>query len=202
VKIWRVDPSDLSPASSPTKSTTEIEPQLTLRGHTGTITRLVVAGSKNLLYSSSLDSSIRVWAIPDAKLPTYVAYDSSRSRGELVGHTDGVWDIALMRDDALLASCGSDGTVKVWNLAGPGPGKLKSSWGYNGVGSDESTGQEVIGASSLEPIKSDLKKLAVAFRDGIVKIFDVDSGVQTTVLQAEGSTGANFRFPTAPVLMV
>ncbi|KII93010.1 hypothetical protein PLICRDRAFT_376848 [Plicaturopsis crispa FD-325 SS-3] len=46
------------------RSTTEVEPQLTLRSLSTAITRLIHAPSKQPLYSVSLDSSIRVWALP------------------------------------------------------------------------------------------------------------------------------------------
>lgn len=176
-----------------TRATTEVEPQLTLRGHTAPITTLLHSPSKHLLYSASLDSSIRIWAVPPASHTTYAPYDGARARGELVGHTDAVWGLALLRDETLLVSCGAEGVVKVWDVGG-GSGALKLSWGYAGLDS-ESEGEgaeeaeETPGASALEAIKSDLKKVAVGYQNAVIKVFDVDSGKQLIRLHSDASQG-------------
>ncbi|OBZ75399.1 Striatin-3 [Grifola frondosa] len=92
VKIWRVDGGSL--ASTATRPTTEVEPQLTLRGHSAAITRLVHSPSKGLLYSASLDSSIRIWALP--------RHRTRRTRRMI-----------LRAHASTLISCGAEGTVKV-----------------------------------------------------------------------------------------
>ena len=167
----------------------EVEPQLTLRGHTSAITSLVHSPSKRLLYSASLDSSIRVWSLPAAGHTTYAPYDASRAIGELVGHTDAVWGLALLRDENLLVSCGAEGSVKVWEVgSSSGVGSLKLSWGFNGLDSEEET-SETPGATCLEPIKSDLKKVAVGYSNSVTKIFDVDTGKQLLTLQPDLSEG-------------
>lgn len=176
VKIWRMDVASLT--SSAARPSTEIEPQLTLRGHSAAVTRLVYSASKGLIYSASLDSSIRIWALPTPSHTTYAPYDESRMRGELVGHTDAVWDLALLRDENTLVSCGAEGSVKVWDVsASSGGGLLRLSWGFNGLeGQDEAHDGDVPGATSIEALKTDLKKLAVAFQNAVVKIFDVENG--------------------------
>lgn len=171
---------------------TEIEPQLTMRGHSAPITKLLYSPSRHLLYSASLDATVRVWSVPNPAHTPYAPYDNSRQKAVLEGHTDAVWDLALVRDETLLVSCGADGTVKVWDVSGPTP-SLKLTWGYNGIGSDDETRpQEVVAATALEAIKTDLRTLAVAFRDGVIKLFDLDSGrevdkLQNTLSNGEGS---------------
>ncbi|KAH8108463.1 WD40 repeat-like protein [Phellopilus nigrolimitatus] len=208
VKIWRMDVVGL--ASSATRGTVEVEPQLTLRGHTSAVTALVHSPSRRLLYSASLDSSIRVWALPPASHTTYAPYDVARNRGELVGHTDAVWGLALIRDESVLVSCGAEGAVKVWDIgAASGVGSLKLSWGYNGLESEEEDPVETPGATCLEAMKSDLKKVAVGYTNAVVKVFDVDSGKQLLALQnetgAEGSGSAQVNsitsHPTMPMLV-
>ena len=171
---------------------TEVEPQLTLRGHSAAITRLVHAPSKGLLYSASLDSSIRIWALPSQNHTTYAPYDASRSRGELIGHTDAVWDLALARDESTLISCGAEGAVKVWDVSGPsGGGSLRLSWTYNGLDSHsdlESESNDLPGATAVEAIKTDLKKVAVAYQNSIIKIFDIETGKEVSRLQGEGKS--------------
>lgn len=182
------------------RTATDIEPQLTLRGHTGSVTSLVHSPGKRVLYSASLDSSIRVWSLPPASHTTYAPYDSSRVRGDLVGHTDAVWGLALIRDETLLISCGAEGAVKVWDVsATSGLGPLKLTWGYNGLDSEEgeATDEEQAekpGATSLEAIKSDLRQVAVAYTNAVIKIFDIDTGKQLIRLQPEASSGMPFSF--------
>jgi striatin 1/3/4 len=179
----------LSPSS---RATTEVEPQLTLRGHSAAITRLIHSPSKQLLYSASLDLSIRIWALPTQSHTTYAPYDETRSRGELVGHTDAVWDLALVRDESTLISCGAEGAVKVWDVSGPsGGGSLKLSWGWNGVehGDDMHENPDAPGATSVEAIKTDLKKVAVAYQNAIVKVFDIESGKEVLRLESDMTYG-------------
>ncbi|CCM03841.1 uncharacterized protein FIBRA_05990 [Fibroporia radiculosa] len=191
VKIWRVDVAGL--ASSASRPTTEVEPQLTLRGHSAAITRLVHAPSKQLLYSASLDSSIRIWALPPSSHTTYAPYDATRARGELIGHTDAVWDLALVRDESTLISCGAEGAVKVWDVSGPsGGGSLRLTWSYDGLDPQEDslTESDAPGATAVEAIKTDLKKVAVAYQNAMIKIFDIESGKELARMQAESEEGA------------
>ncbi|RDB21478.1 Striatin-3 [Hypsizygus marmoreus] len=189
VKIWRVDVAGL--ASSAARATTEVEPQLTLRGHSAAITRLIHAPSKGLLYSASLDSSIRVWALPAPSHTTYAPYDETRARGELIGHTDAVWDLALVRDESTLISCGAEGTVKVWDVSGPsGGGSLKLTWGWGGLENADELHHEdstIPGATAVEALKADLKKVAVAYQNAVVKIFDIETGKELSRLQSDMS---------------
>ncbi|KAH9829146.1 WD40 repeat-like protein [Rhodofomes roseus] len=208
VKIWRVDVAGL--ASSASRPTTEIEPQLTLRGHSAAITRLVHAPSKQLLYSASLDSSIRIWALPPSSHTTYAPYDATRARGELIGHTDAVWDLALVRDESTLISCGAEGAVKVWDVSGPsGGGSLKLSWSFDGLDAGEPQNEgDAPGATAVEAIKTDLKKVAVAYQNAVIKIFDIENGKELVRLQTEPaedgiSSQANniVSHPTMPLLI-
>lgn len=172
-----------------------MEPQLTLRGHSASITRLVHSPSKHLLYSASLDSSIRVWALPTAAHTTYAPYDSTRARGELIGHTDAVWDLALARDESTLISCGAEGSVKVWDVSGPsGGGSLKLSWSYDGLdapaeGELSPDNNDAPGATAVEAIKTDLKKVAVGYQNAVIKVFDIETGKEVMKLQAEDTSG-------------
>ncbi|KAF8556896.1 WD40 repeat-like protein [Imleria badia] len=188
VKIWRMDVASL--ASSTARLTTESEPQLTLRGHSAAITRLVHSPTHQLLYSASVDSSIRVWALPSPSHTTYAPYDESSSRGELIGHTDAVWDLALVRDESTLVSCGAEGTVKVWDVSGPGAGSLRLSWGYSGSEREDTDVEnenenEDPGATAVEAIQTDLKKVAVAYQNAVVKIFDIETGKEVSRLATD-----------------
>ncbi|KAH7097545.1 WD40 repeat-like protein [Auriculariales sp. MPI-PUGE-AT-0066] len=205
IKIWRMDVAGL--AASNARNSTEVEPQLTLRGHSAPITKLVHSPSRHLLYSASLDATIRVWSVPPPSHTTYAPYDHSRQRALLVGHTDAVWDLALVRDESLLVSCGADGTVKVWDVTAANP-ILRLTWGYNGIGA-EVDNTPVVAATALEAIKTDLRILAVAFQDGVIKLFDLDTGREVDKLRNQlsndgGSTSQINKLishPTMPLLV-
>ena len=186
VKIWRMDAAQLASANA--GRTVELEPQVTLRGHSAPITSLAIAPHHGIVYSASLDSTIRVWAIPPPQHTTYSPYEAATSQGELVGHTDAVWGVALLREGSILVSCGADGMVKVWDVGTSRPGSLRLSWGYGGVGVDVASGSsetDVIGATAVEAVKTNLKWVAVAYRNGVVKIFEVETGKEVATLESE-----------------
>ena len=180
-----------TPCNLSARPSTEIEPQLTLRGHSAAITRLIYSVSKGLLYSASLDSSIRIWALPSPSHTTYAPYDDTRIRGELVGHTDAVWGLALLRDENTLVSCGAEGSVKVWDVSSSsGGGSLRLTWGFNGLESqDETQDSNSPGATAIEALKTDLKKVAVAYQNAVVKIFEVETGKELLRLPSDTSYG-------------
>ncbi|KAG9093149.1 hypothetical protein FS749_014983 [Ceratobasidium sp. UAMH 11750] len=209
IKIWRLDPSALTSNPRQIQQSTDIEPQLNLRGHTAPITCLV-ASQRGLLFSASMDASIRIWAFPPESLQPYAPYDPSYFRGELIGHTDVVWGLALVRDGTWLASGGADGMVKVWEVSDAG-GNLRLSWGYNGTEDQIPEGQEeeVVPVVAVEGIKSDLRKVAVAYANCVVKVFDIETGKELAKLGAnetydgtpETQINAIASHPTMPLLV-
>ena len=144
-----------------------------------------------------MDSSIRIWSLPPQSHTTYAPYDGSRAIGELIGHTDAVWDLALVRDDNTLISCGAEGAVKVWEITATG-GNLKFSWSYNGLNDNgeeikvEGDPEDTPGATAVEAVKMDLKKVAVAYQNTVVKIFDVETGKEEMKLQPDIVAGKCF----------
>ncbi|KAM5539135.1 hypothetical protein V8D89_007358 [Ganoderma adspersum] len=158
VKIWRVDVASL--ASSASRPTTEVEPQLTLRGHSAAITRLVHSPSKGLLYSASMDSSIRIWALPAPRAHHVRA-------------------------------------VRLY----AGTGRANRPHGRCG---------DLPGATAIEAIKTDLKKVAVAYQNAVIKIFDIETGKELSKFQinpVEGDdsisaqTNSIVSHPTMPLLI-
>ncbi|KAJ1307747.1 hypothetical protein OPQ81_001834 [Rhizoctonia solani] len=204
VKIWRLDPASLTSNSRQAQLSVDIEPQLTLRGHTAAVTCLV-ASPRGLLFSASMDASIRIWAFPPESLQPYAPYDPSYSRGELVGHTDVVWGLALVRDGTWLASGGADGMVKIWEITETG-GNLRLSWGYNGTDAES---EETISVVAVEGLKHDLRKVAVAYANCIVKVFDIENGKELARLATDetydGTSATQINaiasHPTMPLLV-
>ena len=147
-----------------------------------------------------MDATIRVWALPPASHTTYASFDSSRLRGELIGHTDAVWGLTLVRDESTLISCGAEGSVKVWDVSGQLGGTLKLSWGYTGVQADPEKHEDSPGASAVEAIKVDLKKIALAYQNATIKIFDIENGSELTLIQLQPSSGESSSVSCEPVL--
>jgi striatin 1/3/4 len=143
-----------------------------------------------------------VWAIPPKEREPYAPYEPSLNLLRLEGHTDGVWDICLLGgtspDKEVLASASADGTVKVWDVspsrASEEGGDLKLSWTARGT---DYTAEEEGGATtkgklsptSLALCQSDMTKLAVAYRDSLVRIFDTETGKLVLTLQSNEGYG-------------
>ena len=99
----------------------------------------------------------------------------------------------MVRDESTLISCGAEGIVKVWDVSGPsGGGSLKLTWGWFGLeGEDETHHEEpdTPGATAVEALKSDLKRVAIAYQNAVVKIFDIESGKELSRLDSDISYG-------------
>ena len=102
----------------------------TCRGHASEITDLACSRDDALLASASdQEGYIRTWGFGQGQHPP--SPHPSPPRGccpvghpvaVLSGHTGSVSNLAFCESrDALLLSCGFDGTVRVWNAAASGP---------------------------------------------------------------------------------
>ena len=178
---------------------------MTYRGHTAPITSLCISGANERIYSASLDSTVQIWALPSRgdNRDTYAPFDASFNLGRLEGHTDGVWDVCLLGgsspDTEVLASASADGTVKIWDVSpGNSQSSLKLSWtaqGTDGQMSDEANSGSGKGKgraipTSLALCQTDMTKLAVAYTDAIVRIFDTETGKLVMTLQSSEGYGA------------
>ncbi|MBE9159891.1 pentapeptide repeat-containing protein [Nodosilinea sp. LEGE 06152] len=90
-----------------------------LQGHTDWVWNIAFSPDGQWLASASLDSTLRLWSIPDGQ-PIHV----------LEGHTHDVYGLAISADSQLLVSTGKDYTVRLWNLQGGQ--NLKTLRGYIG----------------------------------------------------------------------
>lgn len=83
----------------------------------------------------------------------------------------------------------------MWDVSGPsGGGSLKLSWSYDGLDSTaegelDAESSDKPGATAVEAIKTDLKKVAVAFANAVIKVFDIETGKEVMKLQAEATQG-------------
>jgi striatin 1/3/4 len=106
-----------------------------------------------------------------------------------------------VRDECTLISGGAEGAVKVWDVSDPsGRGSLRLSWTYNGVDYDGEESDGLPGVTAVEAIKVDLKKVAVAYQNATIKIFDVVHGKELAVLHGDSGSGklrSSCAFPTS-----
>lgn len=171
--------------------------------------------------------------MPPRDRDTYAPFDSNLNVTRLEGHTDGVWDVCLVStagsygsmngtssgadaNKEILASASADGTVKIWDVSPQRDGSsnmtsggaLKLSWTAGGTeGSEETTSKPV--PTSLALCQTDMTKLAVAYQDGRVRLYDTETGKLVLLLQAveaangEGSAQVNriVSHPTLPMLI-
>ncbi|KAL5040121.1 hypothetical protein BDV3_002495 [Batrachochytrium dendrobatidis] len=188
VKMWSVRNNDYP----------DIEPMHTFRGHKDVVTTLAVSEEGDRVYSAGGDATICMWQIPQLDMPLYPAYNSKLKQHIYVGHSDMIWDLRLhpmQSQTSLLASASADGTVKLWDTTLANP-SLKTTLWYHGT-ANRSVKSGLTGQSA--PISNkeyetptitswthtDLTKLIVGYRNGVVKLFDIETG--TEVLQFEAS---------------
>jgi striatin 1/3/4 len=87
--------------------------------------------------------------------------------------------------------------VKIWDVSGPsGGGSLKLTWGWAGLESSDEGPEDSCapGATAVEALKTDLKRVAVAYQNAVVKVFDIESGKEISRLATDMSYGESPRF--------
>ncbi|ORX54069.1 WD40 repeat-like protein [Hesseltinella vesiculosa] len=152
---------------NPLKKTHEdLDAIATYRGHSHLITKVAIDGEQGRFYSSSLDSTIRVWRLPPDSHTAFSPVDSSLYITTLIGHTDAIWDFQLSPSSPLLASAAADGKVKVWNTTGTAD-LLKHSW---------QAGDQHVMPTSVDFCRTDGRKVMVAKTDASIQIYDVETG--------------------------
>lgn len=78
-----------------------------LRGHSAELSNCVWNFPSNLIATSSLDSTARLWDLRH-----------SDCFFEITGHHDEVLDLAFDYSGKRLATCSSDCTAKIWDVSG------------------------------------------------------------------------------------
>ncbi|KAL1956316.1 hypothetical protein VTO42DRAFT_7399 [Malbranchea cinnamomea] len=78
-------------------------------GHTGNITAIACSNNGKILASADDQGSIFLWDLAPGKL-------LKRMRGHGKG---GIWSLSWSAESTVLVSGGADGTVRVWDVAGP-----------------------------------------------------------------------------------
>jgi len=169
-KLWNLDF-----LGNTKKSMIDIDPIYTYRGHMGPV--LSVDMSDDICYTGGLDSTVRSWKIPSKNIELYSKYDPSIKQHTFEGHTDAVWCVKshpLRNQYHLLSSGSSDGTVKLWDTESH---ELKSTLDYNGLLSDRIKETES-NPTYIDWLNIDLSKIIISYQNSIVKLFDIEKGVE------------------------
>ncbi|GAB4377904.1 MAG: NB-ARC domain-containing protein [Elainellaceae cyanobacterium] len=115
IRLWS---NYLSPNRSSKPSIINASAKL-LQGHVDWVWNIAFSPDGQWLASASLDSTLRLWKIPDGQ-PIHI----------FEGHTHDVFGLAISADSQWLVSTGKDYTVRLWNLQG---GQNLKTWrGYTG----------------------------------------------------------------------
>jgi WD40 repeat protein len=77
----------------------------TFTGHSNLVTDLAISLDGQILASSSLDRTIKLWHLPTRKLVH-----------TLTGHSDLVYSVAISPNGQILVSGSKDNTIKIWHL--------------------------------------------------------------------------------------
>lgn len=94
--------------------------------------------------------------------------------------------------------------MKVWDVSGRSGGwALTLSWGFAGLESTEASSDiaednDAPGATSVEALKADLKKIAVAYQNAVVKIFEIETGKEVSRLATDIGYGEFYVLYSAP----
>ncbi|NEP59376.1 MAG: hypothetical protein F6K31_20570 [Symploca sp. SIO2G7] len=83
-----------------------------LRGHGGTVWTVAFSPDGSHLFSGSEDGTLRQWDLDG--LTTGDANFTDQTGTILPGHTGSVWAVAVTPDNKIIASAGSDNTIRLW----------------------------------------------------------------------------------------
>lgn len=170
---------------------------MTYRGHSAAITSVLISDQLGLVFSASIDSSIRIWKQPPTTRDPYGPYDPSLAVQTLVGHTDAIWGLCLLptsasstaplrrkgkdvlnglTSPARLASCSTDGSVKIWTKSN---GDAEAQWTLEC--SITGFGNGVV-PTCVAPFHPNYTKILVGRSDGTIGLYDIDSAGQEKVM--------------------
>ena len=135
----------------------DIECAAVLQGHVQDVKHVIWHPKEDILFSSSYDNTIKIWADPGDD-EDWVCVNT------LAGHESTVWEVAFHPDGTQFVSCSSDKTIRIWNLEDQASGKQK--WVAKQVLSDVHD-REVYSVSW----SSTGNRIAAGSRDNSISIF-------------------------------
>ncbi|KAJ2059298.1 1,2-dihydroxy-3-keto-5-methylthiopentene dioxygenase [Coemansia sp. S146] len=171
VILWDVERSDRR-KSRRQRTSGDVVPTTMHRGHLAAVTSVACAEGHDFGYSGSLDSSIKVWALPESITDDIEACFPVRA---FAGHSDAVWGLALSPNADLLASVAADATCCLWSTD-VGNDPLRATFTRDQQRLLVPTSACFVDGGSM---------LAIAYVDGTVDLYDVAS--ETLVVASMGS---------------
>ncbi|GAA6009855.1 hypothetical protein JCM10207_002134 [Rhodosporidiobolus poonsookiae] len=192
VKLWRGAAGKGGPRS-------DLEPVITYRGHTAPVTALATTFSppsgERIVFSASLDSTIRIWRAPSTSHNIYDPVDPSLSLGVLDPRADAIWGLAVLNQGSRLACITADGSIQLWDWEAAA---LVRSWTYgapdaplDGKGSLRKrpgplpTPTALVAATLSIDGGEQKEYLVVAFQNAVVKVFDGETGDEVKRIDAD-----------------
>ncbi|KAI9023006.1 WD40-repeat-containing domain protein [Phycomyces nitens] len=193
VKVWNLQKATGDDGSGMKKVLhEEADASMTYRGHTSVVTAVAISAEQNRVYSSSMDSTIRVWQLPPEGHSSFAAVDPSMNIATYIGHTDAIWDFKLFpvarEETCILASASADGTLKIWDTQAT-DSLLKSTWNYDGMVTENSPNRDGrIVPTSLDFCPTDLSKMIVSYSNAKIKVFDIETGQVVMTLRGSDTS--------------
>lgn len=207
VKVWVLDtPSVMSSSYRPLASS-EIEPVATYRGHTLPVTAVAVSTALGVVFSASMDSTIRIWRLATKDDDPYAPYDPSKAIQTLEGHTDVVWDVCLLPAkpasgvnggagkpgaESQLVSVSADGSAKLWEAQ-------DCKWALKASFSDFDGATP----TCLSVDSHDFNRVLIGLSNGVVKVYTADDGQEVRSFGEPGGSQVNaiISHPTLPMII-
>jgi WD40 repeat protein/transcriptional regulator with XRE-family HTH domain len=163
-------------------------PLATLPGHTGGVWSVALSATGRLLASGGEDGTVRLWSLTGvAQREGMPGIQEETGTGRIVatlgGHSGGVRGVALSGDSLLLASCGTDSTVRLWSLS-----SVAQREGMPGIQEETGTVRPVAvlkghtrGVHGVA-LSADGQLLATGNFDGRVLLWETSTGRPTATL--------------------
>lgn len=179
-------------------SRADVEPTITYQGHSAPITSLCVSTRHSIIFSASLDGTVRLFRLPGPDRSTYDPADTSLLLETIEPNSDAIWGVKVFGpEDESLALVAADGTIQVWNWQEK---ELIRKWRWEWTEEEKNdsfgkSGRKKLPRSpvptALEVVHLDGKVLlAVAFQNAVVKLYDPASGDYIKRLAADETNGA------------
>ncbi|KAJ2747279.1 1,2-dihydroxy-3-keto-5-methylthiopentene dioxygenase, partial [Coemansia sp. BCRC 34490] len=147
-----------------------VGPASIFRGHLAGITSVEASAAQAVAFTGSLDSRIGVWSLAGGAGDAFAA-------GELGGHADAVWGLALSDGASLLASVSADATCKLWSIGGA----------KEGGSALHTYARDAAVATSVSFAAADGARVAVGYADGCIDVYDSEAGRPGARLRAAGA---------------
>eukprot|EP00003_Mantamonas_plastica_P025589 TRINITY_DN5050_c0_g1_i3.p2 TRINITY_DN5050_c0_g1~~TRINITY_DN5050_c0_g1_i3.p2 ORF type:complete len:454 (+),score=141.87 TRINITY_DN5050_c0_g1_i3:2031-3392(+) len=204
LKIWNLQYVGAG-GGKKTTNAPDVEPIVTMRGHTAPIYSAILSTDKDLVFSAGADKTIRLWSPTPGTAELYDAYGSACSQklGMYTGHTDAIWDLDVHPFSNFLLSASADGTVCLWDIEQAEPLVRTLT-----LASETNSSENQI-PTSVEYIRTDNGKAIVSYQGASLAVFDAETGsvIQTMSDSSYSSSGLDLghqinkviTHPTSPI---